>query len=162
FGQTREQQDIRSSAVKAALFPEYEAYVDTVYRDTPDTFEGLVKAILNWPLLGGHNPKRDTASSSGRDFTRGKGPVSVQAHIDNVRYAPDKIVLTVNKKLSGIFHQGGSGRTGSVEGFTVSRHLWMNTGSGWRLMATSQDEGWIRLNGKAFTSLPRGFDPNQA
>src|SRR5215831_8465248 len=58
FGQTREQQDIRASAVKAALFPEYEAYVDTVYRDTPDTFEGLVKAILNWPLLGGHNPKR--------------------------------------------------------------------------------------------------------
>jgi hypothetical protein len=155
--------DLRSAAVKAALSPEYDAYVDSIYRDTPDSFEGLIKAILNWPLLGGHAAgKTELVSSSGRRIKRDNGPFGIQVNIENVKYSPGKVVLTVSKKLTGIFHQGGSSRYGSVEGYTLSRHLWMNTGSGWKLMATSQDEGWIRLNGKAFTSLPRNFDPNQA
>ncbi len=160
--QTKET-DIRASAIKSALSPEYEAYVDSAFRDTPDSLEGLMRAILNWPMLGGPAAGRgEIASSAGGNLRRSQGAFDIQVKIEKVNYRPGKVVLTVSKKLSGIFHQGGSSRTGRVEGYTVSRHLWMNTGSGWKLMATSQDEGWVRMNGKAFTSLPRGFDANQA
>lgn len=150
-------------SVERSIESQYGVYVKRLKESPPRSLVDLYHTLLSWlPLTRQVAIAGKPVSSPARSPFESRTGAIISVRVDSITVTGGRATVLVTKRVGGAFREDGQYRHGEALGVVHSKHVWRDTGDGWRLMADIPLEGSLNVDGVAFGPPRKTFDPNTA